>query len=141
MVAMNQKKLSAWKNIRNAGTVSLVAGWLSVVGVVILAAMGIFLIIINSPVSSNDGNDVPSSVFGIIILFFALLALVIAVLHIVGGTKLRKPIANPKGWLIFLIVMGALGIGNIIGILTLIFGIIGLTSYSNIEGDKPPKNL
>ena len=45
------------------------------------------------------------------------------------------------GHVIFLIVMGALGIGNIIGILTLIFGIIGLTSYSNIEGDKPPKNL
>jgi hypothetical protein len=139
---MEDRKLAAWKNVRNAGTVSLVAGWLSVAGGIIFFILGLIFAIANFSIPSDSGGEpLPSIVLGIIIIFASLLVLIFAVLYIVAGMKLRKPVANPRGWVIFTVVMGALGLSSIIGILMLIFGILALTSLHEIEGAKPPENL
>lgn len=139
---MEDRKLAAWKNVRNAGTVSLVAGWLSVAGGIVLFILGLIFAIANSSIpSDNGGEPLPSIVLGVIIIFAALLVLVIAVLYIIAGMKLRKPVDNPRGWVIFVVVMGALGLTSIFGILMLVFGILALTSLHDIEGSKPPENL
>lgn len=138
---MENKKIAAWKSVRNAGTVSLVAGWLGIAGGFLLFILGLIFSIANFSIPSDTGSPMPSIVLGIIFIVAALLTLAFSVLYIIAGMKLRKPIANPKGWIIFVVVMGALGLTSIIGILLLIFGILALTSLHEIEGTQPPENL
>ena len=144
---MKSEQIEAWKRVRNAGTVSLIFGWLGIAGVVILVLLGIIFLAINTPIESTNSygsgtESISSVVYGIIFLVLALVVLLpVSILKIVAGIKLRKPIANPKGWIIFVVVVGALGFTSISGILELIFGVLALSTLHTIEGTEPPKQL
>jgi hypothetical protein len=139
---MEQKKIAAWKNVRNAGTVSLVTGWLGVASAIFVLIAGLIFAIANYSIPSDTGGEpFPSAVLGIIFIVLSIFVAAFSVIYIVAGIKLRKPIAKPKGWLIFIVVMGALSLTSILGILLLVFGILGLSSYHEIEGTQPPESL
>lgn len=136
---MTTQRADAWKKVRSAGTVNLVVGIIEVIGTVFFILIAIFLIIINTDIPSEDGAPLPSSVLGIILLVVGVIFLApLAILDIVAGVKMRKPVPRPKGWVIYTIVVGVVGISSITGILQTIFGILALTSLSDIEQSKPP---
>lgn len=142
---MKQEQIDAWKRVRHAGTVAMVFGWLGIVGVVFFILLGVLFLALNTPIptsSYNSSETIPSVVYGVIFIVVALVfVLPISIVEIVAGFKLRKPVANPKGWIIFLIVIGALGITSIPGIFELIFGVLALSTLHVIEGTEPPKQL
>jgi hypothetical protein len=135
----HQRQLEAWKRVRHAGTVALVFGWIGIVATVLVVIGSILLITFNFEIPSDDGEPLPSWVVGVFLLvFFLVFSLPFAIVDIIAGIKLRKPIPRPRGWLIYLVVVGALGAGSIAGILELIFSILALSSLHEIEGQNPP---
>lgn len=140
---MKKEQIEAWKRVRNAGTVSLIFGWLGIAGTVILVLLGIVFMAINTPIEGSTGDPAISSVvYGVMFVVLALIfVLPISIVQIVAGVKLRKPIARPKGWVIFVVVVGALSVTSLGGILELIFGVLALSTLHTIEGTEPPKQL
>ncbi len=142
---MTDSQTLAWKRVRNAGTVSLIVGILSLVGVVFLVGLGILFFAINQNITPTNCygsgcEPIPSAVYGVIFIVLAILFLLpIGIVDIIAGVKLRKPIPKPKGWIIYVVVIGALGISSITGILMLIFGVLGLATLHEVEGTQPPQ--
>lgn len=137
---MTNKQKEAWKKIRNAGTASLIIGCLEVGIYTLLLLLGVFLIILDTQVQTGDNSvdTVSSVVLGLILLCVALVLLSFSIVNIIAGIKLRKPVSNPKGWVVYLIVIGALRFTSLQGIIELIFGIIAYLSLSDIEESEPP---
>lgn len=128
---MDQKKVSAWKNIRNLGTVSLIVGSLWAVSFVVSVVYIIYRLGFEPELFLNF-----LLYFGVVFIPYVLITIVLIILHIIAGIKLRKPISKPKWWIITLIVLGGVSALSFMGILTLVFGIIALNSYKDIEGDQ-----
>ena len=137
---MTTQQTEAWKRVRNAGTVNLVVGIITLIMVIIFVLISIILIVANFDIPSDDGSaPLPSAVLGVLLLFFFLVfSLPIAIVDIIAGVKLRKPIPKPRGCVIYTVVVGALGAGSITGILQLIFGILALSSSHELEASQPP---
>lgn len=144
---MKHEQLEAWKRVRNAGTVALVFGWLGIALSVFLVLLSVLFFAINTPIETTSTygsatESVPSFVYGLLFLVIALVFILpFSIIDIVAGTKLRKPIAKPRGWIIYLIVIGALSVTSLGGVLELIFGILALSSLHTIDGTEPPKQL
>lgn len=139
---MTDRQLEAWKKVRTVGTINLVIGIIWLVFTVLATLGSLVLIIGNFSIPSDSGPPTPSIVFGIILLVITIIIfLPFTILSIISGVKLRKPIANPRGWLIYTIVVGVLGIQSISGIIQLIFGILALGTISDIEGTQPPQQI
>jgi hypothetical protein len=100
-----------------------------------MAILGIAFLLLSS--LPNAGEDKLILVmYGVVLLVITPFALIISILDIVAGVKLRKPIDNPKGWIIYTIVVGALALTSITGILQLIFGILAINSLHESENYK-----
>lgn len=138
---MQKRQLAAWKNVRNAGTTSLIFGWLGVAIGVLLLIGGIILSLINFEIPSESGDTLPSVALGVMLIIISIFVFILSILQVVAGSKLRKPVAKPKGWLIFVVVMGVIEISSLSGILLLVFGIIALSTIREIDGKNPPKNI
>lgn len=136
---MTTQQTEAWKRVHSAGTVNLIVGILTLVLAVIFILISIGLVIANFDIpSDNGGAPLPSAVLGVILLvFFLIFSLPIAIINIVAGVKLRKPVPKPRGWIIYTVVVGAIGAGSITGILQLIFGILALSSSHELENSQP----
>lgn len=137
---MTTQQTEAWKRVRSAGTVNLVVGILGVIMALIFILISIILILANFEIPGDPGEaPMPSWVLGGILLFFFLVfSLPVSIFNIVAGVKLRKPVSKPKGWIIYTVVVGALGAGSITGILQLIFGILALSSSHDLESSQVP---
>ncbi len=141
---MTTQQIEAWKKVRNAGTVSLIVGIISLVLSVIWLFLAILILAIAPQVtttastSGSLGDQTVLVIYGFVFLVVAILSIPLGIIDIVAGVKLRKPIAKPKGWIIYVVVIGALGVGSITGILMLVFGILALTGLHDIEGIEPP---
>ncbi len=137
---MTTQQTEAWKRVRSAGTVNLVVGIITLIMALIFILISIVLIVANFNIPSDDGGEpMPSWVLGGILLFFLLVfSLPIAIVDIVAGVKMRKPVPKPRGWVIYTVVVGALGAGSITGILQLIFGILALSSSHDLESSQVP---
>lgn len=137
---MATQQTEAWKRVRSAGTVNLVVGILTLIIALIFIIISIILIIANFDIPGDPGEaPLPSAVLGVLLLvFFLVFSVPIAIVDIVAGVKLRKPVPKPKGWVIYTVVVGALGAGSITGILQLIFGILALSSSHELEATQPP---
>lgn len=137
---MTNEQKESWKKIRNAGTASLVIGFFEISIYTLLLILAVFMIILDTQVQTGDNSvdTVSSSVIGVILLCLVLILLSFSILNIIAGIKLRKPIENPKGWIIYLIVVGAFKFTTLQGIIELIFGIIAYSSLSTIKDSKPP---
>lgn len=140
---MTTQQTEAWKKVRTAGTVNLVVGILGVIMALIFILISIILILANFEIPGDPGEaPMPSWVLGGILLFFFLVfSLPVSIINIVAGAKLRKPVPKPKGWIIYTVVVGALGAGSITGILQLIFGILALSSSHELEASQPPTEV
>lgn len=137
---MTTQQTEAWKRVRSAGTVNLVVGILMLIMTLIFILISIILIVANFDIPGDPGEaPLPSAVPGVILLVaFLFFSLPIAIVDIIAGVKLRKPVPKPKGWVIYTVVAGALGAGSITGILQLIFGILALSSSHELESSQPP---
>jgi hypothetical protein len=139
---MTDRQLDTWKKVRTVGTVNLVIGIIWLVFTLLAILGSLVLIIANFSIPNDSGPPTPSNVVGIILIVITIIFLLpFAILNIISGIKLRKPIANPKGWLIYTIVVGVIGIQSITGIIQLIFGILALGTLSDIEGTQPPEKI
>lgn len=136
---MTTQQTEAWKRVRSAGTVNLVVGILMLIMTLIFILISIILIVANFDIPGDPGEaPLPSAVLGVILLVaFLFFSLPIAIVDIIAGVKLRKPVPKPKGWVIYTVVAGALGAGSITGILQLIFGILALSSSHDLEHSQP----
>lgn len=138
---MDKNKLKAWKNVKNAGIASLVIGWIYVGFAIICLMLAIYTLnISNSDPIYYPPGFITAKMISTWLLIGTPILITYAILQIIAGNKLKKPIANPKKWLITLIVLGALSF-NLMGIITLVFSIIAISSYKDIEGQQPPSNL
>ena len=141
---MTNQQIEAWKRVHNAGTLLLVYAWIGAVISIILFVVAIVLMAINAQIPNSENGDpstgTTSSIwFGAILLAVVLIFIVpFVVVNFIGAKRLRQPIAKPRGWLIYMIVCGALSATSINGILELIFAILALTSLHEIEGVQPP---
>lgn len=132
---MTTQQTEAWKRVRSAGTVNLVVGILGIIMAVIFILISVVLILANFEIPGDPGEaPMPSWILGGMLLFFFLVfSLPISIVNIISGVKLRKPVPKPRGWIIYTVVVGALGAGSITGILQLIFGILALGSSHELE--------
>lgn len=137
---MTTQQTEAWKRVRNAGTVNLIIGILGIIGFVILFVIAMILIVANFEIPGDAGEaPLPSAVLGVIFIIIALVLLLpFGIVDIIAGVKMRKPVPHPKGWIIYTIVIGALNAGSIPGIIQLVFGILALSSSSDLETSQPP---
>ncbi len=139
---MTDRQLDTWKKVRTVGTVNLVIGIIWLVFTLLAILGSLVLIIANFSIPNDSGPPTPSYVVGIILIIITIIFLLpFAILNIISGIKLRRPITNPKGWLIYTIVVGVIGIQSITGIIQLIFGILALGTLSDIEGTQPPEKI
>lgn len=142
---MESKQMHAWKKVKTAGTVSLVVGILKLLAV--LPALLLAFLFLFAGTLSDVGTTFSSEeqtvylVYAVALFIGVPLLIIFGIIDIVAGNKLRKPIANPRGWLIYTIVIGALGISTLTGILQLIFGILAVSSIHEIEGKEPPEKI
>jgi hypothetical protein len=137
--------MHAWKKVKTAGTVSLVVGILKLLAVLPALLLG-FLFLFAGTLSDagatfSSEDQAISLVYAVVLFIGVPLLIIFGIIDIVAGNKLRKPIANPRGWLIYTIVVGALGISTLTGILQLIFGILAVSSIHEIEGKEPPEKI
>ena len=137
---MTTQQTEAWKRVRAAGTVNLIVGIIMLIMSIIFILISLGLIIANFEIpSDNGGEPMPSWVLGgILLVVFMVFSLPLAIVNIIAGSKLRKPVPKPKGWIIYTVVVGAFGAGSITGILQLIFGILALSSSHELEATHPP---
>jgi len=135
----------AWKKVKTAGTVSLVVGilkLLTALPALLLAFLFLFAGTLSDAGTTFSSEDQAVYLVYAVALFIGVpLLIIFGIIDIVAGNKLRKPIANPRGWLIYTIVIGALGISTLTGILQLIFGILAVSSIHEIEGKEPPEKI
>ncbi len=139
---MTAQQTEAWKRVRNAGTVNLIIGILTLIGFVIFFIIAMALIVANFEIPGDPGEaPMPSWVMGAIFMFVSLFLLPVGIVDIIAGVKMRKPVPKPKGWIIYTVVMGAINAGSIPGILQLIFGILALSSSHDLEASQPPAEV
>ena len=129
---METKKEIINSKVKTLGTINIVVGILSIFSTVIMAILGIAFLLLSSLPNAGEDKSI-LVIYGVILLVFSPIALIISILDIVAGVKLRKPLKNPKGWIIYTIVVGALALTSITGILQLIFGILAITSLHESE--------
>ncbi len=135
---MESNQVEAWKRIKNAGTVSMVRGWLGIVVATGILLVGILFIAIpfDIPVEGDSGGPplpLPSAVMGVIFVIAVIISLPFSVLDIIAGIKLRKPVPQPKNWLLYTLVVGILGATSIVGIVQIVFSWLALNTAHYIE--------
>lgn len=139
---MTDKQIEAWKKVRTVGTINLVVGIVFLVIAILVMIGSLVLIIGNFSIPNDSGPPTPSIDLGLILLAIIVIFLLpFTILNIISGKKLRQPVANPRGWLIYTIIVGVLGIQSITGILQLIFAIMALGTLSDIDGTQPPEQI
>lgn len=130
----------AWGKIKTLGTITLINGIIDIFAFLILMLFTILMFMINGdvPIDETTGETIPSSVLGALLLVFAVIVLVLAVINIIAGIKLRKPVERPKGWVVCAIILAVVGGGNVLAILQLIFGIFAFSALGSIN-NQPTK--
>lgn len=140
---MTNEQQEAWRRVRNAGMVLLIYAWIGAVVCALLALGAFALMIANIQIPNSENGDpslgTTSSIwFGVLLLAVVIMVVPFVIANFIGAKRLRQPVANPRGWLIYMIVCGALGATSINGIIELIFAILALSSLHSIDGTTPP---
>ncbi len=135
---MESNQVEAWKRIKNAGTVSLVRGWISIVVLAVWLIVGILFIAMPFDIPGEPGEaPLPSAFLGVIFVIISILSLPFSVLDIIAGIKLRKPVPQPMNWLLYTFASGVLVATSIPGIIQIVFSVLALNmSHFTKNGAK-----
>lgn len=129
-------KTEALRKLHSAGTINLISGVLNIVGSVACIAFGIVLIIVDTPISDPGEPVIESTYAGSLFLIIGFILAILGIFNIIASTKLRKPTSDPKPWVIYTIVAGALNVSSIVNILQIIFGIIAFSALAKVDPNE-----